>query len=99
MSGKPRIRDIEMRIRKLEDEVRATRERIRTFEERYGMSSEEFLGRFLRGELGDEQDFIEWYGELVFLEMARRELREVRGLRERLARRVYERSDREAVEA
>ena len=90
MGGKPRIRDIELRIRKLEEEVGAARERIRVFEERYGMSSREFLNRFLSGELGDEQDFIEWYGELVFLEMARRELREVRGLREACSQSIRE---------
>ncbi|WP_048191441.1 hypothetical protein [Pyrolobus fumarii] len=70
--------DAGLEARRLEGEARAAREKIRAFEERYGMSSREFLGRFLRGELGDEQDFIEWWGELVFLEEAERGLEELR---------------------
>ena len=64
--------------RRLELEIEAALERVKRLEERRGMSSEEFLERFLRGELGDEEEFIEWYGELVFLERAKRELEELR---------------------
>ena len=74
--------------RRLELEVRATLERVRRFEERHGMSSEVFLERFRRGELGDEEEYIEWYGELVFLEEARRELEEVKRLEEKLAEKL-----------
>ena len=30
------------------------------FEEKYGFTSEEFIERFQKGELGDDADFMEW---------------------------------------
>jgi len=35
--------------------------RLKEFEEEYGMSSEEFMEKFESGELGDDEDFFEWY--------------------------------------
>jgi hypothetical protein len=37
---------------------------IRAFERTYGMSSEQFLERFNRGQLGHCTDFIDWAGLL-----------------------------------
>jgi len=37
------------------------RERLNEFEEEYDMSSEEFMDKFESGELGDDEDFFEWY--------------------------------------
>jgi len=31
------------------------------FEERFGMTSDEFLKRFEQGELGDEQEYFDWF--------------------------------------
>ena len=31
------------------------------FEEKYSISSEEFMTKFENGELGDDQDFFDWY--------------------------------------
>ena len=72
------LRALRAEARRLELEIAVTRERIRMFEEKYGMSSEEFMSRYTRGELGDDEEFMEWYGELVFLEKAVRELEELR---------------------
>ncbi len=82
------LRALRAERRRLELEVRATLERVRRLEERHGMSSEVFLERFRRGELGDDEEYIEWYGELVFLEEARRELEEVKRLEEKLAEKL-----------
>lgn len=38
------------------------REEIEGFKKRYGMSSEEFVNKFERGEIGDDQDYFEWWG-------------------------------------
>jgi len=38
------------------------REEVEGFEKRYGMSSDEFVDKFERGELGDDQDYFEWWG-------------------------------------
>ena len=72
------LRAVEAEAKRLELEISITMRRIKVYEEKYGMKPEEFLSRYLRGELGDEEDFIEWYGELVFLEKARRELEELK---------------------
>ncbi|MFB6209180.1 MAG: hypothetical protein ABEJ56_03505 [Candidatus Nanohaloarchaea archaeon] len=37
------------------------RKRLEEFEEEYDMSSEEFMEKFESGELGDDEDFFEWY--------------------------------------
>jgi len=31
------------------------------FEERFGMTSDEFLKRFEQGELGDDQEYFDWF--------------------------------------
>ncbi len=36
--------------------------RCRAFEEQYGMDSDKFLADFEAGDLGDDEDFFEWYG-------------------------------------
>lgn len=38
------------------------------------------MDKYLRGELGDNEEYMEWYGELVFLERAQRELEELKRL-------------------
>ena len=82
------LRALRAERRRLELEVRATLGRIKRLEEEHGMSSKEFLERFKRGELGDREEYIEWYGELVFLDEARRELEEVKRLEEKLAEKL-----------
>lgn len=72
------LRAVEAEVRRLELEIAATLDRVKEFERRYGMSSEEFLRRYVKGELGDEESYMEWYGELMFLEKARKELEELR---------------------
>jgi hypothetical protein len=47
-----------------EAKVNLIREEIEGFEKRYEMSSEEFVDKFERGELGDDQDYFEWWGLL-----------------------------------
>jgi len=64
--------------KRLQLELKITEERIKRFEEKYGMKSSEFLEKYTRGELGDEEEFMEWYGELKFLERIRNELEELK---------------------
>ena len=45
-----------------EAKVNLIREEIEGFEKRYEMSSEEFLDKFEQGELGDDQEYFEWWG-------------------------------------
>lgn len=45
-----------------EAKVNLISEEIEGFEKRYEMSSEEFVDMFERGELGDDQEYFEWWG-------------------------------------
>jgi hypothetical protein len=42
--------------------LHALRQQLQVFEVRYSMKTAEFYPRFLRGEMGDERDFIVWAG-------------------------------------
>ena len=57
-------RSLEREISLLDMKMRLAENEIREFEERYGMDSHKFLSKFERGELGDSQDFFEWWGLL-----------------------------------
>ena len=85
-----RILNIE--YRRLQLELRVVEEKIRRFEKEYGMSSSEFLERYSRGELGDEEGFMEWYGELKFLERIHRELEELKKIADKLSREIPSKS-------
>ena len=74
--------------RRLQLELRMVEEKVRRFEKKYGMSSSEFLERYSRGELGDEEGFMEWYGELKFLERIHRESEELKKIADKLSRKI-----------
>ncbi|MCE4613888.1 MAG: hypothetical protein F7C07_08715 [Desulfurococcales archaeon] len=81
-----RILNIE--YRRLQLELRMVEEKIKRFEKKYDMSSSEFLKRYSRGELGDEEGFMEWYGELKFLERIHREMEELKKIADKLSRKI-----------
>jgi hypothetical protein len=45
-----------------EAKAKLLREELEQFEQRYELSSADFVAQFERGELGDAQDFFEWWG-------------------------------------
>ena len=57
-------RSLEREIGLLEMKMRLAEEEIKEFERRYKMDSQKFLSRFENGELGDSQDYFEWWGLL-----------------------------------
>lgn len=85
-------RILNVEYRRLQLESRIVEEKIKRFEKKYGMSSSEFLERYSRGELGDEEEFIEWYGELKFLERIHRELEELKKIEDKLSRKIPSKS-------
>ena len=87
-----RILNIE--YRRLQLELRMVEEKIKRFEKEYGMSSSEFLEKYSHGELGDEEEFLEWYGELKFLERINRELEELKKIAVNLSRKIPSESRR-----
>ena len=83
---------LNVEYRRLQLESRIVEEKIKRFEKKYGMSSSEFLERYSRGELGDDEEFIEWYGELKFLERIHRELEELKKIEDKLSRKIPSKS-------
>ena len=57
-------RSLEREIGLLDMKIRLAEEEIREFEQQYEMDSGKFMRRFESGELGDSQDFFEWWGLL-----------------------------------
>jgi len=74
--------------RRLQLELKITKEKIKRFEEKYGMTSSEFLERYTRGELGDKEEYMEWYGELKFLERIHEELEELKNIADRVSGKI-----------
>ena len=62
-----------------EAKVNLIREEIKEFEKRYEMSSEDFLDKFEQGELGDAQDFFEWWGLMRGLKKIEEQIGRIKG--------------------
>jgi hypothetical protein len=59
----PVIKDsIHREIILLESKINLVKSEIKQFEEKYHISSSEFLKKFEKGDLGDSQDYFEWWG-------------------------------------
>lgn len=58
---------LQRELRLLQQGIRRTHVRLAAFEKQYAMSTEEFLRRFTRDDLGETLDFIDWYGETKML--------------------------------
>jgi len=58
---------LQRELKLLEQGIRRTRARMEAFEKQYGMSTDEFLRRFNKDDLGETMDFIDWYGETRML--------------------------------
>jgi hypothetical protein len=55
------------------DALIVTVERLTRFEEKFGVKTQEFYEKFMRGEMGDAKDYIAWAGTYeVFLRQKRR---------------------------
>jgi len=61
----PLIKDsVNREIILIESKISIIKTEIKQFEDKYQMISSEFLKKFEKGELGDSQDFFEWWGLL-----------------------------------
>jgi hypothetical protein len=52
----------------LESKINLVKSEIKQFGEKYHLKSSDFLEKFDKGELGDSQDFFEWWGLIKGLE-------------------------------
>jgi hypothetical protein len=65
---KPLLRlALEREINLLGHSIQRTREQLASFEKQFSMSTDEFLRRFTKEDLGETLDFIDWYGETKML--------------------------------
>lgn len=65
----PVIKDsVKREIILIESKISIIKTEIKQFEDKYQMISSEFLKKFEKGELGDSQDFFEWWGLIKGLE-------------------------------
>jgi hypothetical protein len=53
-------RTLKSRIEEINQKSNNIYESIKYFEKKYGMKTEDFYKKFVRGELGDDMDFFEW---------------------------------------
>jgi hypothetical protein len=53
-------RTLKARIEEINHKSNNISESMKYFEKKYGMKTEEFYKKFIRGELGDDMDFFEW---------------------------------------
>jgi len=65
---KPVVRmAIEREIKLLGHSIQRTQERLAAFEKQFSMSTDKFLRRFTKDDLGETLDFIDWFGETKIL--------------------------------
>jgi len=60
-----------------ETKAKLLREELEQFEQRYELSSADFVAQFERGELGDAQDFFEWWGLVQGLKKIEEQLKKI----------------------
>jgi hypothetical protein len=77
----PVIKDsIHREIILLESKINLVKNEIKQFEEKYHISSAEFLKKFENGELGDSQDYFEWWGLIKGLKTLEERLKKAKAV-------------------
>ncbi len=68
---------LERELRLVKAKIKMYELRVKELEEKYGISSNTFLDKFERGELGDEEDFFLWWSYLRALSTLRKRVGEL----------------------
>lgn len=55
---------LQKEMNRLKEKINSFNKHLITYEEEFGLSSEDFLKKFDKGELGDDQIFFEWFADL-----------------------------------
>lgn len=77
----PVIKDsIHREIILLESKINLVKSEIKQFEEKYHLKSSEFEKKFDNGELGDSQDYFEWWGLLKGLRTLEERLKKAKAV-------------------
>ena len=54
------VKTIQNRIEEINHELQEVLDSMEYFQRKYGLKTQEFYERFLKGELGDDMNFFEW---------------------------------------
>jgi hypothetical protein len=77
----PVIKDsIHREIILLESKINLVKSEIKQFEEKHHKSSSEFLKKFESGDLGDSQDYFEWWGLIKGLKTLEERLKKAKAV-------------------
>ncbi len=77
----PVIKDsIHREIILLESKINLVKSEIKQFEEKYHLKSSEFEKKFDNGELGDSQDYFEWWGLIKGLKTLEERLKKAKAV-------------------
>lgn len=55
---------LQKEINRLKEKINSLNKELLKYEKKHKFSSEDFVGKFNNGELGDDQVFFEWYSEI-----------------------------------
>jgi type II secretory pathway predicted ATPase ExeA len=70
---------LQRELKLLEQGLRRTHTHLVAFEKQYNMSTDEFLRRFNKDDLGETLDFIDWYGETKMMASLREQKKAIEG--------------------
>ncbi len=77
----PVIKDsIHREIILLESKINLVKNEIKQLEEKYHIASSEFLKKFENGDLGDSQDYFEWWGLIKGLKTLEERLKKAKAV-------------------
>ncbi|MBN2488488.1 MAG: hypothetical protein JXA98_05625 [Methanosarcinaceae archaeon] len=71
---------IQKEVLLLESKINLVEREIKGFEEKHHLKSSEFMEKFESGELGDSQNFFEWWGLLTGLKKLEDKLKKARAV-------------------
>ena len=65
---------IQKEILRLKKKIESLLQKLQKYEKQYKMTSEEFITKFDKGKLGDEEVFFEWYADIKTLREVQKKL-------------------------
>lgn len=70
---------IRTELKAIQHAINRTRERIAEFEKQFSMSTDEFLSRFTKDDLGETLEYMDWWGETKMLALLEEQKRALEG--------------------
>lgn len=61
-------------------EIQKTQAKLEVFEKKYAMQTHQFIEKYTKGELGDEEEIMTWAGEYQFLQKFKEKQKQLKDL-------------------